>query len=946
MSTEPNWLQPLLRDRWGAVVERADAFDGEYDLTRRCTLASGDVVAVKVRSAEGDARPRTDRELDAAELASVSLPVAAARPAQDGSRVIEHEGHLVWVTDWLRGERWVDVPRPDDDLCRGLGRVAAQMVGALESLDLGDAPSHHWDLRQIPTAIETHRAEAVGDQLELVERTMTSFQRSAAPLLATATVSPLHQDLNDHNVLVERRAGRLQVSGVVDFGDLLLGPVINELAVAVAYAMLRREYPLDAAAAVVEGWVEERGPLTEQEVGAVIPLASGRLLVNALTWAARSRAQPDYARARSQHTWETLRRLATVPSAVAMLRISPVHRRPLVLSHAMPAIDVSELPVVDLDPHADAFDGIDPTDAAAVAAIALGSSYVTRHDTVRLDRAAPADGEGGPATIQLGIEVGLGAEQAVTAPLDGTVVTADPLVVKHELDGRPCTTQWSGLTGSPTPGTLIVVGDLLGTAGAEPLRVQLLDLDIAPGEEIPGHVRPAERAAWTQVSVDPSALLGLRPAPTVRRDPGAVMAKRNERLASSQRYYYRKPANLVRSHGCEFVDANAHTYLDAINNVTHVGHANPRVVEAATRQMRRLNTNSRFVYEQMGNYAERLAATLPDPLEVVFLVCTGSEANDLALRIARQVTGNEQILVIDGAYHGNTTAVTGISPDRYKGPGGDGPPPTTTEVPRPDRFRGPYGYDHPDPGTAYAADASAIVDQLIAAGTPPAAFIAESLMGTSGQIVHPDGYLRQVFESIRAAGGLCISDEVQVGFGRLGETFWGFELGGVVPDIVTMGKPMGNGHPIAAVVTTRTIADAFDQGMKYFNTFGGNPVSCAIAAAVLDEIEQQNLQARSSQVGGYFKAKLEALAAEDARIVDVRGVGLYLGIEFADDPVTAEPADWLAREVSERMLQRGIVVYPNGVLGNCLKLKPPMVFGRADVDRFMAALRETLIEIR
>ena len=245
---------------------------------------------------------------------------------------------------------------------------------------------------------------------------------------------------------------------------------------------------------------------------------------------------------------------------------------------------------------------------------------------------------------------------------------------------------------------------------------------------------------------------------------------------------------------------------------------------------------------------------------MVFLVCTGSEANDLALRIARQVTGRTDVMVIDGAYHGNTAAVMGISPNRYKGPGGRGAPPTTHEVVRPDRYRGPFGADDPEAGRKYAAEVATVAQRLLDEGRPPAAFIAESLMGTAGNIVFPDGYLRGAFEATRAVGGLCISDEVQVGVGRLGSHFWGFQVQGVVPDIVTMGKPLGNGHPIAAVVTTREIADAFDDGVKYFNTFGGNPVSCAIGTTVLDIVQGDGLQDRAAEVGEYFLRSLRGTA--------------------------------------------------------------------------------------
>jgi 4-aminobutyrate aminotransferase-like enzyme len=307
--------------------------------------------------------------------------------------------------------------------------------------------------------------------------------------------------------------------------------------------------------------------------------------------------------------------------------------------------------------------------------------------------------------------------------------------------------------------------------------------------------------------------------------------------------------------------------------------------------------------------------------------------------MARQVTGRRDVLVVDGAYHGNTSVLTGLSPNRYKGPGGTGPDPTTHEVEQPNRYRGPHGYDDPRAGHAYAESVRRVVDRLT---TPPAAFIAESVMGTAGSIFYPDGYLAEAFTAVRAAGGLCVADEVQVGFGRLGDVFWGFESQGVVPDIVTMGKPMGNGHPMAAVVTTREIADAFDAGMKYFNTFGGNPVSCAIGAAVLDEIEAEGLRRHAAETGRHFRHALDELAGRHELIGDVRGHGMYLGVELVRDRESKEPATEEALHVSELMKDEGVLVYPTGSANNVLKIKPPLTFTATDADLFTSVLDDVL----
>lgn len=421
-----------------------------------------------------------------------------------------------------------------------------------------------------------------------------------------------------------------------------------------------------------------------------------------------------------------------------------------------------------------------------------------------------------------------------------------------------------------------------------------------------------------------------------------IVELRDRRLARSQRAYYGRPPAFVRGRGVWMYDEYGHAYLDTINNVTHVGHSNPRITKAASRQLAKLNTNSRFVYKGLADYADALVSTLPDPLEVVFFVCTGSEANDLALRISRQVTGRRDVVILDGAYHGNTTAVMEISPNRYKGPGGRGKPETTHELEIPSLYRGSYRYGDDDAGRKYAADAAGVFRELDDRGHQPAAFIAESLMGTAGNVVLPNGYLQGVFGAARQQGALCISDEVQVGAARFGTHYWGFEDQGVVPDIVTMGKPIGNGHPMAAVVTTREIAQAFDDGVKYFNTFAGNPVSCAIGLEVLQIIEEEDLQGNARVVGEHLLTNLRELMQRHEIIGDVRGKGLYMGIELVRNRTTQEPAKEEAFRVSEELLQQGVISYPTGQYDNVLKVKPPMVFDKSHADFFIEALDRVL----
>jgi 4-aminobutyrate aminotransferase-like enzyme len=407
-----------------------------------------------------------------------------------------------------------------------------------------------------------------------------------------------------------------------------------------------------------------------------------------------------------------------------------------------------------------------------------------------------------------------------------------------------------------------------------------------------------------------------------------LLAARTQHLGPSLSLSYQRPLHITRGWRQRLFDSGGHGYLDCVNNVAHVGHCHPRVVEAAAAQSRELNTNTRYLHEHLVEYIERLTATLPSPLSVVYLVCSGSEANELALRLARAHTGGDQVIVVDAAYHGNSNALIDLSPYKFNGPGGRGKPAHVHVVPKPDLYR----------GTDYAGTVAAAARQ--ADGL--AAFFCESALSCAGQIIMPPGYLREAFAAVREAGGVCVADEVQTGFGRAGSHFWMFGTQGVVPDIVTLGKPIGNGHPMGAVITTPEIASSFANGMEYFNTFGGNPVSCAVGLAVLDVIRDEGLQENARATGEYLLAGLKDLASRHAIIGDARGQGLFLGIELVRDRETKEPADREAAAVVEAMKDRGILLSTDGPFHNVIKIKPPMVFSRADADRVISELRKVL----
>jgi 4-aminobutyrate aminotransferase-like enzyme/Ser/Thr protein kinase RdoA (MazF antagonist) len=490
-----------------------------------------------------------------------------------------------------------------------------------------------------------------------------------------------------------------------------------------------------------------------------------------------------------------------------------------------------------------------------------------------------------------------------------------------------------------------------------PLVLGRLSVTVATAAERRGidpdhpHWFVTEARAWSLLerlgAIDPAdagtrlaAATGIDPHASRGPSVAALLDRRRRVLAPSLSVAYREPLAIVQGQGAYLFDDRGRAFLDLVNNVCHVGHAHPRVVEAGQRQMARLNTNTRYLHELVVTYAERLTAMLPAPLDTCLFVNSGTEANELALRLAMAHTGRRDLLVVDAGYHGHTSRLIAASPYKFLGPGGTArPEPWVHVAPLPDGFRGARRGTGRATGEAYGDDVGRVI---AGASGPPAAFLAESLPSCGGQVIPPPGWLETAFRHVRAAGGVCIADEVQVGFGRVGTHFWAFQAQGVVPDIVVLGKPVGNGHPIGAVVTTRAIAASFATGMEFFSTFGGNPVSCAIGLAVLDVIRDEGLQAHAHDVGAHFLAGLRELMSRHLIIGDVRGLGLFIGVELVRDRATLEPATPEADDLVNRLQRRGILLSTDGPHHNVLKIKPPMVISRDDIDMTLRALDDEL----
>lgn len=423
--------------------------------------------------------------------------------------------------------------------------------------------------------------------------------------------------------------------------------------------------------------------------------------------------------------------------------------------------------------------------------------------------------------------------------------------------------------------------------------------------------------------------------PGLAEADATLIERRKRVLGPAYHLFYEEPVHLVRGEGAWLFDAAGKRYLDCYNNVASVGHCHPRVVAALTAQAGKLNTHTRYLHENVVRYAERLGATLPGDLNVCMFVCTGTEANDLAFRIARTVTCNLGAIVTEHAYHGNSMVVTELSTAEY--PAADRPDYLAVIEP-PDPLHGPFRYGESDLGQRYAGLVDGAIDELKIRGVAPAMLLCDAIFDSNGVLTAPDGYFHAAYEKVRAAGGLCIADEVQSGLCRLGDHLWGFEDSGVIPDIVTMGKPIGDGHPLAAVVTTPAIAEAFARKFHYFNTFGGNPVSTAVGLAVLDVIEEEKILSHVHDRGAHLGPALRELVKKLGVAADVRGKGLFYGIEMLRDEETAEPAPEQARQVREHLRQSGVLVGTSGPHNNVIKIRPPMVISREQIDLLLNSL--------
>jgi 4-aminobutyrate aminotransferase-like enzyme/Ser/Thr protein kinase RdoA (MazF antagonist) len=895
--------------------------------------------------------------------AGLSFAVPVPVPALDGSLIVEgttsagatHDLRLVTYIEGvpLDGESYFSAA-----VLRAHGAMGAELSLALAGFDHpGLDRAFQWDLKHAAEICEALAPFAsTPGRRTLLEASIGRAMRALEPVIPRLRVQVVHADITDQNTLGTRdAAGRLVPSGIIDFGDLSRTWLVSDLAVTIAAdTMFDTAHPLRIATELTRGSTQVL-PLTDAELAALWPLVVARAASVAISGDHQASLEPDnaYVIESRQAEWAALEAVAAVPFALAEEALrqaagaGPVER-PLVKRAVAPVLaDAPVAMVLDLSTTSDALEGSAIGDPAAieplVAAVESGGCMaVGRWGEARLvDTVLDAIDE--TPTIHLGIDLFAPAGTGVHAPVGGVVRRVDGGIVIGGIEDVAL----AGVEAAVDEGREVVAGEPVGSvavAGPDGLPPHVHVQRVAePGLEAPSRAAPSLAEAWLRLCPDPSAILSLDPAVAAAPpdDPAGLLARRDAVLATTQEHYFDAPPRIERGWRHHLIDTRGRARVDIVNNVAVLGHSHPAVEAAVTRQLRLLNTNSRFLYEPMVAFAEALAARFPPPLDTVFLVNTGSESVELAIRLARTATGQEDVIAIRGAYHGWTVATDAITTSVLDNPRALETRPAwahAAEAPNPLRGR----FQGPDAGTRYAEDVRRIVAELQAAGRGPAAFIAEALFGNAGGIVLPDGYLREAYAAVRAAGGLAIADEVQVGYGRLGAYRWAFEQQGVVPDIVTVAKAAGNGMAVGAVITTRAIADAFGAQGSFFSSVGGSPVACAAGLAVLRAIDEEGLQENARVTGAHLKAGLERATAGHPLVAAVHGMGLYMGVELVRDRETLEPAAAEAMAISERMLELGVIVQPTGDGNNVLKVKPPLCITPASADLVAEALEVAL----
>lgn len=944
----------LLKEHYG-LNARLQALGSQQDLNFRVDSDQGRFV-LKICRGDYSALELHAQHAGLAHLkAHPQVKVPRVIPANNGAQLltleVDRQPVHVRLLDYIEGQSLTHLDYLPGSVVAGFGRLCGEMDLALADFDHpGLERTLQWDARHA-SALIAHLLPVIKDdqqRLQIAQAAQRAEQH-LLPRVNNLPVQAIHMDITDDNVVWQRDSQRQwQLQGVIDFGDLIRTWRITDLSVTCA-ALLHHAsgdpfYILPAIQAY-----HAVNPLTHDELLALWPLIVARAAVLVLSGEQQVSIDPgnQYSRDNLTHEWEIFRVATAAPLELmeAAILTAVNQRLPAIGSEGfaplLPGLVGREFALIDLGVLSAHFEagnweqeGIDQrllTEAAEAHGLAA-----SRYGQYRLSRTRP-DSAVEPDTCPLHVELRVPHGTEVESPFAGMVHQPEAGVL--QLDGPQLSLRLWGVTPSLHTGAALVKGQVLGAVSG-PLRVQLCR---GTGLNAPLFCTPSRAAAWQMLCPSPAALLGLACDAEAELDSQALLARRDASFARTQKHYYVDPPRIERGWRNHLIDMQGRSYLDMLNNVAVLGHGHPRMAAVASRQWSLLNTNSRFNYAAVAEFSERLLKLSPDSMDRVFLVNSGSEANDLAIRLAWAYSGGRDMLSVLEAYHGWTVGADAVSTSIADNPKAlSSRPDWVHPVTAPNTYRGEFR------GVGSAPDYVRSVEHNLAKIAEQkrqlAGFICEPVYGNAGGISLPPGYLKQVYALVRAQGGVCIADEVQVGYGRMGKYFWGFEEQGVVPDIIAMAKGMGNGQPLGAVITRREIAEALEAEGYFFSSAGGSPVSCQIGMAVLDVMEEEKLWENAEVVGGYFKTRLEALIDIHPLVGAVHGSGFYLGVELVRNRETLEPATEETTALCDRLRELGIFMQPTGDYLNVLKIKPPMVTSRQSVDFFVDMLSKVLAE--
>ncbi|MCY4018436.1 MAG: aminotransferase class III-fold pyridoxal phosphate-dependent enzyme [Chloroflexi bacterium] len=989
----PDDARNIVAARYGIKVASLTELPSELDRNFRLVSENHDQYVLKIAHASVSSRALDLQNAALKHLAVLNL-FPEIIPSNDGRDIIEIStgaGHSyrARLLNYIDGAPLSQFRPHSDTLLADIGTKLGKFSAAMQSFDHDERRrTYRWNIRNLPQVARYGR-DLPPAKKAILDAFLQRYRGEVMPILPDLRASFVYNDANDTNIVVRARGSSAHVAGFIDFGDMVYSPTVTDLAVALAYIMMHARRPLEKALPVIAAY-HRAFPLSETEIRLLFPLIAARLCLSVCISWHQQQNEPDnrHLSVSESGAWDLLEKLRGLHPRYAhylfrdacgfsacpgseeiqdWLRgqsFAPILGFPLNSENsALVNLGMNSRLLARVADLADPASYAEPLREQLGHRIGIGH-YNEARPIYLQDMFAVDHHE--RRTIHLGVDLFAPADSPVYAPLAGTICSlrdhpaeqdyGPTLILKHRPTAELC---FYTLYGHLSPelldrcelGQEVQAGDLLAHIGDYPrngnwiphLHFQII-ADLLEEDNFPGVCSPKLRGLYTSLSPDPNLILQLpfQIAAPARPSSRHLLKRRSAFLNPALSLSYQEPLQIERAFMQHLYDHQGQRYLDCVNNVPHVGHNHRRVVAAAQDQTAILNTNTRYLHETILTYAEALAATLPNPLSVCFFVNSGSEANELALRLASAYTGGGDFIVIDHAYHGHTTALIDISPYKFNGPGGRGKPPHVAVATMPDGYRGEARGYNSSAGEFYSRSVNEKVAAIQARGGQLAAFFAEGIMSCGGQMPLPAEYLQRAYCAVREAGGLCVADEVQTGFGRVGSHFWSFQLSGVLPDIVTLGKPIANGYPLGAVVTTPAIAAAFNNGMEYFNTFGGNPVACAVGLEVLNIIADENLQNNALDTGNYWMARLHDLQSENPIIGHIRGSGLFLGVELIRHTNTLEPAGWEATYIVERMKDRGILLSTEGPHHNVLKLKPPLVFRREDVDLFMDVFEDVL----